>query len=61
MGKGLVAPLQAEAVSIKRWIDLGTVLGGGLIWIVVAGWVLAKAGSALPKVAMKRLGLGSSR
>jgi len=28
------------------------------LWIVVAKWTLEKTGSALPKVAMKRLGLG---
>jgi putative peptidoglycan lipid II flippase len=40
-----------------RWADLGELLAGTLVWVVVAGWVLEKTGSALPRVTMKRLGL----
>ena len=41
----------------SRWTDL-TVLAAGLaLWIVLARWTLEKAGSALPRVMMKRLGL----
>jgi putative peptidoglycan lipid II flippase len=41
-----------------RWTDLGELAAGTLVWLVVAGWVLEKTGSALPRVTMKRLGLG---
>lgn len=40
-----------------RWADLAVLVFGTTIWIVVTGWVLDKAGSALPRVALKRLGL----
>ncbi len=41
-----------------RWIDFALLLVGCAVWVVVARWVLQKTGSALPKVAMQRLGLG---
>ncbi len=41
-----------------RWIDLAVLLAGTALWVVVAKWVLEKTGSALPRVAMKRLGMG---
>jgi putative peptidoglycan lipid II flippase len=41
-----------------RWTDAAELLAGTLVWVLVAGWVLERTGSALPKVAMKRLGLG---
>ena len=40
------------------WIDLAVLLAGTALWAVVAKWMLEKTGSALPRVAMKRLGLG---
>ncbi len=40
-----------------RWIDLGQILAGTAVWTVAAMWVLERAGSALPRVMMKRLGL----
>jgi len=40
-----------------RWIDLLMVVTGTVIWLVAAKWVLEKTGSALPRVAMRRLGL----
>ncbi len=40
-----------------QWIDLAVLLAGTLMWVAVAKWVLEKSGSALPRVAMKRLGL----
>jgi putative peptidoglycan lipid II flippase len=39
-----------------RWIDLGLLVVGGVLWVAVAKWVLERNGSALPRVAMKRLG-----
>jgi putative peptidoglycan lipid II flippase len=40
-----------------RWMDLAILLLGCTLWLAVARWVLEKTGSALPKVALKRLGL----
>ena len=40
-----------------RWIDLGELVTGTAVWLVAAGWVLDKSGSALPRVTLKRLGL----
>jgi putative peptidoglycan lipid II flippase len=41
-----------------NWIDLAVLVTGTALWVVVAKWVLEKTGSALPRVAMKRLGVG---
>jgi putative peptidoglycan lipid II flippase len=41
-----------------RWTDLGFLVVGCALWLAVTGWTLEKTGSALPKVAMKRLGMG---
>jgi putative peptidoglycan lipid II flippase len=41
-----------------RWTDFGLLAAGSVVWVMIAKWVLEKTGSALPKVMMKRLGLG---
>ncbi len=41
-----------------RWIDLAVLVAGTALWVVMTKWVLEKSGSALPRVAMNRLGLG---
>jgi putative peptidoglycan lipid II flippase len=41
-----------------QWIDLAVLVAGTALWLAIAKWVLEKSGSALPRVAMKRLGLG---
>jgi hypothetical protein len=41
-----------------QWIDLAVLLAGTALWLAIAKWVLEKSGSALPRVALKRLGLG---
>jgi len=41
-----------------RWIDLAVLVAGSALWLLMTKWVLEKAGSALPRVAMKRLGMG---
>jgi putative peptidoglycan lipid II flippase len=48
---------QSHLTAQIRWTDLGELAAGTLVWVVVTGWVLEKTGSALPRVAMKRLGL----
>jgi len=49
---------QSHLPAQIRWTDLGELLAGTLVWVMVAKWVLEKTGSALPRVTMKRLGLG---
>jgi putative peptidoglycan lipid II flippase len=44
--------------SHVRWIDLALLLAGTAVWFAIARWILERTGSALPRVAMKRLGLG---
>jgi putative peptidoglycan lipid II flippase len=41
-----------------RWADLAIVLAGLALWLLAARWILDKTGSALPRVALRRLGLG---
>jgi len=44
--------------SQVRWIDLAVLLAGTVLWAAIVRWILEESGSELPKVAMKRLGLG---
>jgi len=53
-----LALLHSQSPATIRCTDLGQLLLGCVLWIAVANWVLQKTGSALPKVAMHRLGLG---
>jgi hypothetical protein len=39
-------------------VDLAILVLGTGLWLGLAKWVLEKAGSMLPRVAMKRLKLG---
>jgi putative peptidoglycan lipid II flippase len=41
-----------------QWIDLAVLMAGTAFWVVVVKWVLERTGSALPRVAMTRLGMG---
>jgi putative peptidoglycan lipid II flippase len=41
--------------AANRLRDVVVLLAGSALWLVVAKWVLEKTGSALPRVAMKRL------
>ena len=54
---GYVEPSHLSHAQI-RWNDLGFLVVGSAVWLVVTSWVLEKTGSALPRVAMKRLGMG---
>jgi len=40
-----------------RWVDLAVLVMGSALWTAIAGWILHKSGSALPRVMLKRLGL----
>jgi putative peptidoglycan lipid II flippase len=58
-----VGRLQADlthshSASVIRWIDLGALAAGGAVWVMIAKWTLERAGSALPREAMKRLRMG---
>jgi putative peptidoglycan lipid II flippase len=56
---GQVAYLLGERILRQaRLIDVAILLAGTLLWLLVARWVLERCGSALPKVMMRRLGLG---
>jgi putative peptidoglycan lipid II flippase len=57
MGGVLCHMAQSHGSAHMRWIDLGQIVAGTAVWLVAAMWVLHKAGSALPRVMMKRLGL----
>ena len=41
-----------------RWTDLALLVAGTVVWVAIAEWILERTGSALPRVTMKRLGLG---
>jgi putative peptidoglycan lipid II flippase len=57
-GLGELPIHHSEVHWVIRVTDLGVLVAGAAIWVVIAKWVLEKTGSALPKVALKRLGLG---
>jgi putative peptidoglycan lipid II flippase len=41
----------------RRAEDLVILVAGSVLWFLIARWILARTGSALPRVALKRLGL----
>jgi len=43
--------------SHSRWMDGLQLLFGSGLWLLVAGWLLGRLGSALPRATMKRLGM----
>jgi putative peptidoglycan lipid II flippase len=56
---GLLNHLSSSHLPAQiRWTDLALLVAGTAVWVVVAKSVLEKSGSALPRVMMKRLGLG---
>lgn len=50
--------LSLKMTAASRPRDILVLALGGLLWLAVAKWVLEKSGSALPRVAMRRLRLG---
>jgi putative peptidoglycan lipid II flippase len=67
-GTGLLAwglsdlSLHLPALSALRharyWTDAVILLAGVAVWTLIVKWTLEKSGSALPRVALRRLGLG---
>jgi putative peptidoglycan lipid II flippase len=58
-GQSRLLPLLGFHASMHaRWTDVGVLIAGTALWLLVAKWVLEKSGSALPRVTMRRLGLG---
>jgi putative peptidoglycan lipid II flippase len=53
----LVHALGLEARVQGRWAELGVLIAGMALWLVIAGWILGKTGSALPRVVRKRMGI----
>jgi putative peptidoglycan lipid II flippase len=41
----------------SRWIDVAVLVAGSVLWLAIVKVVLEKAGSALPRVTMQRLGV----
>jgi len=55
---GLIAHLPgAPLLAHARWMDLAVLVVGTTVWLAVTKEVLERSGSALPKVAMERLGI----
>jgi putative peptidoglycan lipid II flippase len=52
------ALLGHKAHHASRGLDLVVLVLGSLLWVVIAKTVLEKSGSALPRVAMRRLRMG---
>jgi putative peptidoglycan lipid II flippase len=50
--------LHRAAPGRTQWIDLTVLVAGSALWVVIVKLVLEKTGSALPRVTMKRLGIG---
>ncbi len=46
-----------DLAAASRWMDLGILIVGTGLWLVITKWILEKTGSMLPQVAMKRLRL----
>lgn len=47
----------AHLPARSHWTDLATLIAGSALWLLVADRILMRTGSALPRVARKRLGL----
>jgi putative peptidoglycan lipid II flippase len=57
LGRLPIGFLHSQRPANIRWADLSYLVVGFALWMAIAVWTLEKTGSALPKVAMKRLGL----
>jgi putative peptidoglycan lipid II flippase len=54
----LLGQIAHKLPASSRWMDLASLVAGTVLWLLIASWTLEKAGSALPRVMRKRLGLG---
>jgi len=54
----LLGQIAHKLPASSRWMDLAVLVAGSALWLLIASCVLEKAGSALPRVMRKRLGLG---
>jgi putative peptidoglycan lipid II flippase len=50
--------LHFKLAAASRIRDLVILLAGSLLWLLIVKWILERSGSALPRVAMRRLRLG---
>jgi putative peptidoglycan lipid II flippase len=62
LARGLAAlsrhlPAVARLHHARSLTDAAILLTGVIVWTLIAGWTLKKSGSALPRVALRRLGL----
>ena len=51
-------PRMAQLHHARYYADSAILIAGLAIWTIAAAWVLEKSGSALPRVALRRLRLG---
>ena len=58
LGGLFVHHFSAHLPAQSRWTDFAVLMAGSTLWAAVAFRVLKKSGSALPDVALRRLGLG---
>ena len=57
LGRLPIRMLHSHVPAAIRWTDLSQLAVGCALWMAIAVWTLERTGSALPRVAMKRLGL----
>ncbi len=58
IGGQLLHLLGTHGAAQARLTDVAVLIAGTVLWLIVTKRVLEKTGSALPRVAMKRLGMG---
>jgi putative peptidoglycan lipid II flippase len=51
-------PALAALRHARHWTDAVILVAGIAVWTLIVKWTLEKSGSALPRVALRRLGLG---
>jgi putative peptidoglycan lipid II flippase len=56
LGRSWGHPQGIHALRQARLVDLVILIAGTALWLALVRWILEKTGSALPRVAMKRLG-----
>jgi putative peptidoglycan lipid II flippase len=51
-------PALATLRHARYWTDAVILLAGVAVWALIVKWTLEKSGSALPRIALRRIGLG---